>query len=260
MFEWLEQEILEIKTPRFHVVDDPVDPRLQDIVVQSQLALPASYKEFVVKFGNAKLYRRSRNGYQIGVFGGPREATLNDGLRIYHLGFHDGASVYVKSASNSIVFPIFECEADSREKVADDFEEWLTASCAHARSTYSGEKWAGILSGPEPFTSKEKEVIETRRQIQWQVLGIDSVGNHIIEVMNSGCRRIPVLTVGARSTNGRLNGAILLQIGAVGPGQTTTLHVDCYRDLAPPREIELFALPDPEPEDREWYGKFGRHA
>ena len=96
MFEWLEQEILAIKTPRFHVVDGPAAAKLREAILQSNLPLPPSYREFVVKFGNAKLYRMAgSDSYRIGVFAGPREATLADGTRIYHLGFHDGASVYV---------------------------------------------------------------------------------------------------------------------------------------------------------------------
>lgn len=66
-----------------------------------------------------------------------------------------------------------------------------------------------------------------------------------------------MLTVGARSKDGRLNGAIRLKIGHVGPGQTAVLHVDCYKDFRPPQEIETFALSDPGPEDREYYSEFG---
>src|SRR5688572_14356491 len=101
MFEWLEREVSLIKTPRFHLVDGPADQKLQEAVIRSSLPLPASYKEFILRFGNAKLYRNSRNdSYRIGVFAAPRAATLDDGMRIYHLGFHDGASVYVKSESS----------------------------------------------------------------------------------------------------------------------------------------------------------------
>jgi hypothetical protein len=255
MYEWLEQEISMIKTPRFHVVDGSVDLKLRDAVIGSELPLPSFYKEFVLKFGNAKLYGQSRDGYRIHIFAGPREAVLNDGTRIYHLGFHDGANVYVKPLLNSAELPIFEFESDSEEKVAEDFEEWLTISANHARKAYGKEKWAEILRGPEPFTSEEEELIAARRQIHWRVLGIDSSGNHIFEVKNDGKQALRVLTVGVRSKDRHLNGAVLLKIGDVGPGQTAALHVDCYKDLMPPHEIEVFALPDPRPEDREYYGE-----
>jgi hypothetical protein len=256
MFEWLEQEISTIKTPRFHVVDGPNDPKLREAVLQSDLPLPPSYKEFVLKFGNAKLYRRAQNdSYRIGVFAGPREATLNDGIRIFHLGFHDGASVYVKARSKSTELPIFEFESGSEENVADSFEEWLTESCAHARNTYGKESWAEVVRGPEPFTVEEQALIEARGAIQWQVQGIDTEGNHIFRVTNRSGRALPVLTVGIRSKDRRLNGAILLNIGNIGPGETGVVHVGCYKDLVSAGEIEAFALPDPQPEDRQRYAE-----
>jgi hypothetical protein len=52
---------------------------------------------------------------------------------------------------------------------------------------------------------------------------------------------------------GGLNGAVLLNTCEVRPGQTAVLHVSCYRGLLPPEELELFSLPDPEPEDRMRY-------
>src|SRR6266850_5240334 len=125
MFEWLEREISEVKTPRFHLIEGhPADPNLQDAVLGSSLHLPLSYKGFVMKFGNAKLYRNvGDDSYRIGVFAGPREATSNDGTPIYHIGFDDGASIYVKPETGSIELLIFEFEEDSEEKVADGFEE-----------------------------------------------------------------------------------------------------------------------------------------
>ena len=41
---------------------------------------------------------------------------LNDGTRIYHVGFHDGATVYVKPASGPLTSPIFEFELGEEER------------------------------------------------------------------------------------------------------------------------------------------------
>lgn len=257
MFEWLEQEITAVKTPRFHLVEGPADSKLRDAVDQSGLPLPAAYKEFVLKFGNAKLYRKSRNGYRIIVYAGPREAKLDDGARIYHLGSHDGASVYVKPAKDSVELPVFEFEDGCEEKVANTFEEWLEDSCARVRNKYVKEKkWVGILRGPEPFTLRENELIGGRKQIHWRVLGIDVDRKNMFEVTNASHSVLPALTVGIRSKDGQLNGAVRLNIQHIGPGQTAILHVDCYKDLKPPEEIEAFALPDPQPEDRDYYWEF----
>jgi hypothetical protein len=258
MFDWLEKEISAIKTPRFHVVDGPADAKLREAMIQSTLPLPLSYREFVLKFGNAKLYRQAQSdSYQVGVFAGPREVILSDGTSIYHLGFYDGASVYVKSAPSSGEPPIFEFE-ESEERVSESFEEWLAASCVRARNRYGNANWTAILRGPEPFSEQEKEIIEARRQIHWRVQGVDANGNHIFEVTNDSSRALSTLTVGVRSKDRRLNGAVLLKIGHIGPGEKGVLHVGCYKDLRSPSEIEVFALPDPRPEDREQYPELGR--
>ena len=257
MFEWLEQEILAIKTPRFHVVDGPADGKLRKAVSESAFAVPSAYKEFVLKFGNAKFYRNTRNdSYEIGVFAGPREAMLARGSRGYIVGFRDGASVFLKSPSNAAPFTIFELDSGSEEEVASSFEEWLLASCATARNKYGDAQWAEILRGPKPFSVEEKEIIEARRLMRWSVVGIDIDGNHIFEITNAGRRSLAALTVGVRTKDGRLNGAVRLNVRNISPGQTAKLHAGCYKGLVPPGEIQVFELPDPKPEDRDFYWEF----
>ncbi|HLJ87385.1 MAG TPA: hypothetical protein VKZ53_11220 [Candidatus Angelobacter sp.] len=256
MFDWLQEEIAAVRTPRFHLVEGPADEKLKEGVFQSEILAPVSYREFVLRFGNTKLYRLSRSGYRIGIFAAPRETILEDGTHLYHLGFHDGARVYVKPERNLDRLPIFEFEAGSEEKVADDFSEWLEGSCARARKKYGKKKWGDIMRGPKPFTPEEQELVEVRRRIRWRVLGFDDVGDHIFEVTNTGNRTLQVLTVGVRSKDGRLNGAVLLNICPLHAGLTAILHVDCYKNLVSSAEVEIFSLPDPEPEDREFYSEF----
>jgi hypothetical protein len=257
MFDWLWREISTIKTPRFHLTDGPADAKLRDAVARSRLPLPSSYQQFVLRFGNARLYRDSSNdSYRIGVFAGPRESTLKDGTRIYQIGFRDGASLYVKSSPNSTELPIFEYEEDSEERVVDSFEEWLRTSCAKARNSFGKSKWAEILRGPKPFTGEEQEIIEARRLIRWTVLGIDREGYHLFEVTNTGRRVLAAITVGVRSKDSRLNGAVRLDVSRIGPGRTAVLRASCYKGLVPPQELEIFAVPDPNPEDREYYWEF----
>jgi hypothetical protein len=258
MFEWLEQEISSIKTPRFHLIDGPADSKLREAIIQSALPVPDSYREFVLRFGNAKLYRRARNdSYRIGVFAGPRQARLEDGTLLHHLGFRDGASIYVKP-TNTAKLPIFSFEDGCEEMAAENFEDWLTNNCAEVRKRYSKNEWAAIMRGPDPFKEEEKRIIETRRLIRWRVAGIDSDGNHIFEVSNMGQLTLPALTLGVRSKDRRLNGAVYLKIGHVAPGQSTIVHADCYKNLVPPSEIEIFSLSDPKPEDREYFFELRR--
>ncbi len=253
MYEWLKQEILSIKTPRFHLVEGP-KAGILEVFEALRPSLPSSYQKLVLEFGGVKLYRNARtNSYRIIVFPVPFKETLSSGIFIYHVGFHDGAKVYIKLDQMIGRCPIFECEAGIEQEVANDFEEWLVRSCVSIRRKYTNEKWQYILRGPTPFSSAEEEIIEARRMIKWRVLGIDPDGNHIFEVENCGSRILPAITIGARSKNHRLNGAIQLDISRIGPGQRAVLHAACYKTLVPPVEIELFRLPDPRPEDREYY-------
>jgi hypothetical protein len=254
MFEWLKDEISTIGTPRFHLVDGPANTQLREAVRASSIRLPSSYREFVLNFGNTKLYRSSRTGYRIGVFAAPKPAVLDDGTRIYHIGFHDGASVYVKESSGD--GPIFEFEESSEEKAADSFDQWLTKSCAKIKDSYTKKQWEEIVRGPTPFTAKEIEIIKARCSIYWAVRGIDPERNHVFEVSNQGSHILSVLTVGVRSKDRRLNGAIRLGIAHIGPGQKGTVCADCYKNLAKPQDIEIFDLPDPQPEDRGFYREF----
>jgi hypothetical protein len=251
MYEWLEQEIAAVKWPRFHVVDGPPEPKLREAVTTSRARVPEAYKEFVLKFGNAKLYRDLGNGaYGIGVYAAPRISTLPDGTELYHLGSDDGAHIYVKPSADPLQLPIFEYE-EEEAKVAESFEEWLLEACARVRRSYGKQKWAEILAGPKPFTPEEEQIVEARRLMHWKVLGIDPQGNHMFEVTNTGKRTLPVLTLGVRSK--RLKGAVRLNTSQVGPGQTGVLHAGCYKELVSPKDVEVFALPDPQPESRGEY-------
>ena len=257
MFEWLEQEILAVKTPRFHVVDGPANELLEQAIRESTIPLPQGYPEFVLRFGNAKLYRNPQNNsYRIGVFGAPRAAILRDGTHIYHIGFHDGANVYVKPTSKNNKTSFFEFDAGSEKDLGTNFERWLELTCDYIRRSYTDEEWASILEGPKPFTSDELDIIIARRQIHWRVLGIDGQGGHIFEVTNNSDRILPALTIGVRSRDNGLNGAVRLDTHELKPGETAVLHKDCYKGLVPSDQIDIFNPPDPKPEDREYYYEF----
>jgi hypothetical protein len=44
-------------------------------------------------------------------------------------------------------------------------------------------------------------------------------------------------------------------VGHIGPGETAVVEKDAYRDLVAPEDVEAYALPDPEPEERDRYGE-----
>lgn len=253
MFEWLQKELQAVKTPRFHLVEGAVDPRLSDAIIGSKVPLPLSYKEFVLKFGNAKLYRNSRNGYLITIFAGPREIS-NGGDGAYQIGYHDGASVCIVTRDGR--GQIFEIESNAWVNVSEDFENWLEDACTTARRQFGRKVWNDILRGPQPFTESEKRMLENRSMIRWRAIGVNPDGNIKIEVKNGGKSILKAITIGVRSRDGHLNGAVRLDIETIVPGGIGTLDVDCYRDFVTATEVELFELPSPKPEDREYYFEF----
>ena len=252
MFEWLEEEMESVRTPGFHVVDGPANPKLREAVANSGLPVPLTYKEFVLRFGNAKLYRQSRCGYTVGVFAGPRTVELEGGTA-NEIGFRDSSSVYVLSRDG----PVYEAGVRPEHVAAANFEEWLKTSCVATRKGFSHAKWSQILRGPAPFSSDESHIIETRKRFEWKVVEIDPSGDRVFEVTNRSDGTLPVLTIGVRSKDRRLNGVVRLNVSHVDPGESTVVRVACYKDVFPPEEIEVFSLPDPQPEDREYYAEFG---
>ncbi len=63
---------------KFHLVDGPLSPENRKLVEDSEISVPGSYKEFVIKFGNAKLYR-SGIGHMVQVFAVPIEFETQEG-------------------------------------------------------------------------------------------------------------------------------------------------------------------------------------
>jgi len=253
MFEWLEQEIAQIKTPRFHLVDGPAPYNLREAMMSSGLSVPQSYKEFVLQFGNCKLYRIGGDSYHICVYAGPRRDSLPDGRRIIEIGHSEDARVYIE---DNVIYDanmsIYEYDGKSR-LIASNFCEWLVEACDYARSRYGREKWLEILHGPAPFNEGELRIIEARKMYRWKLLGIDLQGNHIFEIINASALTLPVLTIGIRLKNKRLNGSIFLPVGHIPPGGRERIIDACYKGLVPAEDIEAFDLPDPTPEDRDSY-------
>jgi hypothetical protein len=98
MFEWLEKELNKIKTPKFHIVDGKVSEELRKAIESSTLDIPPSYKEFVLKFGNANLYRQG-SIYLVRVYASPREEESNHGERLINFGRTDKGLAYFKEIS-----------------------------------------------------------------------------------------------------------------------------------------------------------------
>ena len=259
MFESLENEIRLIKTPKFIVVDGPADEGLRDAVLQAQVPFPHSYKEFVLRFGNAKLYREL-DYYKVGVFAAPRkELNADTGQAFYRFGHYDSCGAYFNGSllRHNEETPVFEGRRDEFEQVADSFDEWLDKRRASARKTYSEEAWSRIVAGPRPFSQKEMGIVHARRLFECRLAGVAADGKKlVVQVHNGSSMTLPFLSLGLRWKSTGLRGGVWLPVSHVSPGQSARIEHATYVERPDPADIELFLRPDPGPEDREQYWEF----
>jgi hypothetical protein len=263
MFNWLVEEMASIKTRKFNVVDGQASSELWHAVQESTVPVPPSYKEFILRFGNAKLYRQGAS-YLVQVFAAPREAHSDRGEPLLHFGRTDMALAYFKEALlvPGGESPVFEWHHEhGLQKTYDGFEQWLEAKCKAARSFFKKKQWEAIEKGPLPFTEQEKLIVEARRHFRWRVVDVATSGDLRFEVHNGSAMRLPYLSVGVRGElrpprSGPLNGGLWLPVSSISPGETRIIEKDCYKDLVDPKDVEVFEQPDPEPEDRERYWEF----
>ncbi len=263
MFEWFEAEMAQVNTNKFFLVDGPASPELRRAIESSDFPIPKSYRDFVLRFGNSRLYRRS-SYWLVEVYAGPREEVSKAGEPLIHFGRTESSLAYFKE--NLLVedgeSPVFEWRhGQGLRHVSDSFPVWLEYRCGWARKQYSPKEWKAIQEGPPPFTERELEVVNARRKFRSQIVGIAPSGDLVIEISNSSTLTLPYLTIGIRGelkspNSGPLNGAVRIPVGSIGPGKTSRIQHNCCKSLVRPEDVEFFDLPDPEPEDRQLYWEF----
>lgn len=263
MFVWLEEEITRLQTPKFHLIDGPASPDLREVVEASDFPLPPSYKAFVLRFGNTRLYRRS-SYWLVQICAGPREAETHDGEQLINFGRTHTSHAYFKvgllvNGGESLVFKWYG--KGGFRQTATGFEEWLEVKCRAARRRFKKNEWAAIEAGPAPFTDQESQRGEARLHFQWRRVGIAPNGDIRFEIHNGSTTTLPYLSLGVRGTlrppqTVPLNGGVFLPVGSILPGQTGIVEFDCYKKYITPESTEVFDRPDPRPEDRKQYWEF----
>ena len=178
-----------IKTRKFHLVEGPASRQLRETIENSDLALPPSYKAFVLRFGNAKLYRR-KNYYLVEIYASPREAVGDACEPLFQFGRTHTSLAYFKQTllMEGSESPVFEWRHERNlENSVDGFGQWLMAKCRAARRQYNNKEWKDIEKGPSPFSEKEKAIVEARKQFRWRVVGIAPSGDLKFEICNMRC-------------------------------------------------------------------------
>ncbi len=260
MYQWLEQELSEIRWKHFHVVDGPASEELRAAVENSPIPVPPSYRRFALRFGNAKLFQvLGMRFWTIGVFATPREVTLKKtGEDLLLVGKYGEVCVYFKVAdlATGKGSPVYESGRNGFRRAGDTFDSWLRLRAERTRSRYKKHEWEKIRCGPDPFTEQELGVVQARRLFRWRVLGFSNNGDIRFEVTNGSCIRLAYLSIGIRAKDGRLDGGVWLPVASIAPGETAVVEKAAYKDLLDRSNVEVYSRPDPDPEDRERYWEF----
>jgi hypothetical protein len=263
MFEWLRNEMARVNTAKFYIVDGSAPADLREAIEHSDVPIPPSYEAFVLQFGNAKLYRQG-SVYLVQVFASLLDAESNEGETLLQFGRTDMSLAYFKESLliRGQESPVFEWyHEQGLRQTAANFEEWLRVKCAAARGLFKKKEWEAIEKGPQPFSAQEKAIVEARKRFRWRVVGIALSGDLRFKVHNGSDLVLPFLSIGIRGKlrppkSGPLNGGIWLPVSSVLPGETQIIEKGCYKNLVDPKDVEAFAEPDPEPEDRDRYWEF----
>ena len=195
MYEWLTLEIARIKTPKFHVVSGPADPKLCEAIEQSHLELPPSYELFLKQFRSAKLYRR-RSYYYIEIYSVPEIVDVPQHGKLLLFGKTINSLAYFKCSllKRGYEPPVFEWYHNvGLRKTSKTFDRWLRSKSQAARRTFQAREWHTIEKGPRPFNEFEMQIVSARRQFLWHQVGISYTGNLKIEVENRSNVILPYL-------------------------------------------------------------------
>jgi len=255
LYAWIADEAKQVRWRRFFSFNPNAAEDLPD-AQQPIGGLPPDYVQFVMKFGETRLFREFRTGsYKLAVFSKPRVIAGRNSDVLVEIGFYiNGGYAHFrrKNIASTMDGGVFEGAGLGLRKAADSFEEWIRNRFQRCRKSISKRDWKRVLEGPPPFTEEELRVIEARNQFQLERVGVASNGDMQIRVLNGSQIRLSHLTIGAR-VPGRLEGTVYLDVSGVGPHECRTIEHDCYKSIATADRVELFQKQLVDPEDREMF-------
>lgn len=222
----------------------------QNQVLSLSSVFPPSYIDFVNRYGGTKLFRRG-NGYLLIVLSLPLKVDGGKAGVLYQFGSYDDAKCYFKQKlmKQKSESPVFAFEGGSLVRVAKGFGEWFTNAVAEL---INQDRALPSLDTTCPFTDEEKRILEIRKGFNWLV--VERTHEHVvINVTNSSDSNLDCFTLGVRSKDRTLNGAVRVDVKDLAPGMSTIISLDCYSDLVAPEDVDLFDLPNPTPAKRSCY-------
>jgi len=258
MFEWLREEIANLRTRSFHVVAPPGEKE-RAMILESDAPFPRSYKLFVAEFGAAKLYRRDISRYMINFNPFPEEAVTEDGDKLWELCKTSRGLIYFRDTrlAEGHEISIQGWYGRGVRTIAPSFEQWLKSACNQSRRSFSRAEWQTILAGPKPFTKRDLSIVRARNRIKWEPIDIAGNGKIVFSIRNDSDQILPYLTLGVRRKSDKSElGGVFIPMSKIKPGEETIVEQDCYLEIYSPQEVEPCQFPEPTPETRDYYWEF----
>jgi hypothetical protein len=185
--------------------------------------------------------------YPIEIYPALEEREWN-GKRFFCFGQREGFEAGFRDEEVAGEPVVFELIDDEITEVAGSFDEWVSDAVLAKREGMSDGHWRALLAGPPPFSPREAELVAQRARFTWRQTG--QQGAQVdVEVTNGSDRTLPWLTLGVE-VPGVLRGRVHLDVSAIPPGATATLHVTPYDKVPAGSRVTLYDLPSPEPATR----------
>ena len=251
MYENLIKDIKKIKTRNFHKLEVKDFSKLDDLLFKEKNEPTLEY--FWKAFGGAKLFRVGRMSYKMVIF---NKLEFNEYKKneLVYFSFVDDVRFFLDQKTGEI----YKGVEGGFKKEASSFLDWFSVSYNCLVGSYKKNDWKKIVSGPSPFSQEEIELLKLKKNIVWQDMGLEGESSQrIFSVENRNSSGVVKwLTIGVKSIDKRLNGAIYLDIEGVKEGETVNITNSCYSELYDPRKLETFPIDMQGPEEREYFIDF----
>jgi hypothetical protein len=258
-YDSIKSRIAEVKTAKFFVLNRVSSESIRTFEA-SWGTLPSDYKDFVAEFGQVDLFRDTKNPWhRLRVFFPPSEFSRDSEGICLQIGYYLNTGYsYLKWRDGTYLGggAVYVGDSIPTKRYAESFEKWFSRSFALAEKSYSTSEWQSIVAGPPPFSERDRQIVQAIPLFKFRKVGVSDNGNILVEVQNCSDMELPFLTVGVHLKKS-IDGSIVLPIAGLKPGETRIVERECYRQVVEPQRVDLFRLPLPEPEDRQYYYEFG---
>lgn len=259
-YEWLHDLRNRIERAKF-LVFEPISPMALEAFESGIGPLPDAYREFLLTFGEARLFRSFiSDSYELTVEAPSHIDTQEVSSQIVRVG-RSGTETALYVWQNGSLHgkgSLYGIYQGHMREIASSFEQWLEQGRHRARSQYSRKEWAQVLAPVLPFTEEEQRVVDALAQFRFHQVGLSDQGGLVVEVKNDSPIQLPWIPVKMKWLwgDGSLGtGAGIIPTSKLKPGEARLTEVsNTYKDAGvKPEQIELIAHPPILPDDRPFY-------